>query len=157
MPMWNRSTKTPIPHYARSDPRNLDAARARLAIIRAQESSERLDPLCLSPEAYIKRREKAFVPVPVTAFLCGDPLPGRVAHARESVPPFLPPPRDARPLRAVKGFPSLPPSARGILALSFDGCRFPLGDPCAAGFHFCGEERLSGKPYCKPHKELCAR
>lgn len=151
--MWNRSTKTPIPHYARSDPRNLDAARARMAIIRAQESSERLDPLCLSPEAYIKRREKAFVLGPVTAFLCGDPLPGRVAHARESVHTFLPPPRDARPLRAGKGFPSLPPSARGILALSFDGCRFPLGDPRAAGFHFCGERRLPDKAYCETDRK----
>ncbi len=34
------------------------------------------------------------------------------------------------------------------------GCLWPQGDPGDPGFHFCGAESVSGKPYCEEH---CAR
>lgn len=30
-------------------------------------------------------------------------------------------------------------------------CRWPIGDPREAGFHFCGEKSVLGKPYCEAH------
>jgi GcrA cell cycle regulator len=32
-----------------------------------------------------------------------------------------------------------------------DDCRWPIGDPQAAGFHFCGKHKQSGHPYCEFH------
>jgi hypothetical protein len=41
-----------------------------------------------------------------------------------------------------------------LLELTDDTCRWPVGDPCAADFFFCGAPPLPGKPYCAAH---CAR
>jgi len=30
-------------------------------------------------------------------------------------------------------------------------CRWPLGDPAAGTFHFCGRNPKSGSPYCEAH------
>ena len=30
-------------------------------------------------------------------------------------------------------------------------CRWPIGDPRDADFHFCGATQLSGRPYCELH------
>ena len=30
-------------------------------------------------------------------------------------------------------------------------CRWPIGDPREAGFHFCGERQADGRPYCAQH------
>jgi GcrA cell cycle regulator len=30
-------------------------------------------------------------------------------------------------------------------------CRWPIGDPRHADFHFCGARRLVGRPYCDVH------
>ena len=32
-----------------------------------------------------------------------------------------------------------------------DDCRWPIGDPQSADFHFCGERKQSGHPYCETH------
>ena len=32
-----------------------------------------------------------------------------------------------------------------------DDCRWPIGDPQAAGFHFCGKRKQDGHPYCELH------
>jgi len=32
-----------------------------------------------------------------------------------------------------------------------DDCRWPIGDPQTAGFHFCGKRKLDGHPYCEFH------
>jgi hypothetical protein len=34
------------------------------------------------------------------------------------------------------------------------GCKFPVGDPHDADFHFCCAERLEGEPYCPAHQAL---
>jgi GcrA cell cycle regulator len=35
-----------------------------------------------------------------------------------------------------------------------DDCRWPIGDPQAEGFHFCGEHKQAGHPYCQHHVRL---
>ena len=30
-------------------------------------------------------------------------------------------------------------------------CAWPIGDPCNAGFHFCGERKVFGSSYCSKH------
>ncbi len=33
-------------------------------------------------------------------------------------------------------------------------CRWPIGDPRQAGFHFCGASQTAGRPYCIEHWAL---
>lgn len=39
----------------------------------------------------------------------------------------------------------------GLLGLSEDTCKWPIGDPLNPDFHFCGQHSLEGKPYCEFH------
>jgi GcrA cell cycle regulator len=32
-----------------------------------------------------------------------------------------------------------------------DDCRWPIGDPQVAGFHFCGKRKQDGHSYCEFH------
>ncbi|MGB0747970.1 MAG: GcrA family cell cycle regulator [Magnetospiraceae bacterium] len=41
-----------------------------------------------------------------------------------------------------------------LAALKPGMCCWPIGDPGAPDFHFCGGRAISGKPYCEEH---CAR
>ncbi|MGH6879467.1 GcrA family cell cycle regulator [Hypericibacter sp.] len=34
-------------------------------------------------------------------------------------------------------------------------CRYPIGDPRAAGFHFCEADRQFGSAYCSKHYAIC--
>jgi GcrA cell cycle regulator len=38
-----------------------------------------------------------------------------------------------------------------IQTLTQSSCRWPIGDPQAEDFHFCGHDRISGLPYCEFH------
>ena len=38
-----------------------------------------------------------------------------------------------------------------ILNLTENNCKWPIGDPAAEKFWFCGHESEPGKPYCKTH------
>lgn len=61
----------------------------------------------------------------------------------------------ARPLLAIVA--TLRPAPVGGVSLTdlqHDSCRFPIGDPKSAGFHFCGAEVHPGKPYCTSHCEI---
>jgi hypothetical protein len=33
-------------------------------------------------------------------------------------------------------------------------CRWPIGDPQHHDFHFCGEQKAEGDPYCAVHMRL---
>ena len=33
-------------------------------------------------------------------------------------------------------------------------CRWPIGDPRQAGFHFCGAKQVAGHPYCELHRSM---
>jgi GcrA cell cycle regulator len=102
------------------------------------------------------------------------PRPRRVARG-PTLPPLAPvapeagqPPVSARPVvpgslasaaaaainpgvesRAAPSASRAPrPFARSI------ACCWPLGEPGAPGFHFCGGEAIPGKPYCVEHAQL---
>lgn len=38
-----------------------------------------------------------------------------------------------------------------MTSLMPDDCRWPIGDPQLDGFHFCGERKQHGRPYCEAH------
>jgi len=38
-----------------------------------------------------------------------------------------------------------------VATLGTNDCRWPIGDPQMAGFHFCGEHASDGQPYCEKH------
>ena len=38
-----------------------------------------------------------------------------------------------------------------VLTISDRMCRWPIGDPAASEFHFCGRNPKSGSPYCEAH------
>lgn len=51
----------------------------------------------------------------------------------------------------------LPPARAWVSARAIEtlhGCKFPIGDPSKAGFHFCNRKRRVG-PYCAEHDALC--
>jgi GcrA cell cycle regulator len=40
---------------------------------------------------------------------------------------------------------------RSIQTLTECSCRWPIGDPQLADFHFCGKDKVMGLPYCEFH------
>jgi GcrA cell cycle regulator len=38
-----------------------------------------------------------------------------------------------------------------VLTISDRMCRWPIGDPSATEFHFCGRNPKTGSPYCEAH------
>lgn len=55
--------------------------------------------------------------------------------------PFVPAPEIVVPLNERKG----------VLELSENDCRWPIGDPQHADFHFCNGKKVHGLPYCEAH------
>jgi GcrA cell cycle regulator len=43
------------------------------------------------------------------------------------------------------------PKRKTLAALEQNDCRWPIGDPKEADFHFCGAAKLGGRPYCDLH------
>jgi GcrA cell cycle regulator len=51
-----------------------------------------------------------------------------------------------------KVFPPAPEHQRKTVAtLEEASCRWPIGDPQHADFHFCGADKVPGLPYCEAH------
>lgn len=44
-----------------------------------------------------------------------------------------------------------PEDRKGVLELTSADCKWPIGDPREADFHFCGGPRVPGLPYCEGH------
>ena len=44
-----------------------------------------------------------------------------------------------------------------VVELSNHACRWPIGHPGEAGFHFCGAQAAAGRPYCTSHCALAYR
>lgn len=38
-----------------------------------------------------------------------------------------------------------------LMDLKLNSCRWPIGEPKDADFHFCGKDTVTGKPYCPEH------
>jgi GcrA cell cycle regulator len=41
-----------------------------------------------------------------------------------------------------------------VANLEANDCRWPIGDPREFDFHFCGEAKLPGRPYCAIHWQM---
>ncbi len=41
-----------------------------------------------------------------------------------------------------------------LMALNDSMCKWPIGDPNAEGFHFCGHTSFNSLPYCEYHSRL---
>jgi GcrA cell cycle regulator len=78
----------------------------------------------------------------------------RTSAPRLSVPRAAPvaQPTSAQALRALANQPSA--KRLPMMALNSTTCRWPIGDPGDAEFHFCGENALDGKPYCSSHASI---
>lgn len=61
-------------------------------------------------------------------------------------------PKPARPKPAEAKQP--PAKIRSVVDLSAHTCRWPIGDPKEATFHFCGAPCIPGKPYCAEHAAI---
>lgn len=71
------------------------------------------------------------------------PAAPRLHHlrVREPEPPVV----EEEPLILEDG------SFVGVLAINDRMCRWPIGDPSADEFHFCGRNPKNGSPYCEAH------
>lgn len=69
-------------------------------------------------------------------------------------------PRARPPRGAAKALPELapaPPVAVTVATLTSLTCRWPIGDPFDAGFHFCGRTANESHPYCPHHLAIAHR
>ncbi len=55
--------------------------------------------------------------------------------------------------RPIESLPLPPTGTATILALGDRSCKWPVGDPLAADFHFCGKHAAPGVPYCVEHAQ----
>lgn len=46
------------------------------------------------------------------------------------------------------------PKNKTLADLEANDCRWPVGDPRHADFHFCGAQQVLGRPYCIQHWTL---
>jgi GcrA cell cycle regulator len=58
---------------------------------------------------------------------------------------------DAVPLPVVEELVIPLNERKTIQTLLECSCRWPIGDPQAADFHFCGKNKVAGLPYCEFH------
>ncbi len=70
--------------------------------------------------------------------------------------PTIAPTPEARPVAAKPTpMPPLRPVTRtAVRGVRFNPCCWPLGEPGTAGFRFCDEASLTGKPYCAEHAQI---
>ena len=84
------------------------------------------------------------------------------SHPRIEARKKLPPPRKAplpkvfapEPVETRQRYEELViPAAerKSIATLEGHHCRWPIGDPQHADFHFCGKDKVAGLPYCEFH------
>jgi GcrA cell cycle regulator len=57
----------------------------------------------------------------------------------------------AEPLPAVEEIVIPEKERKQLVDLEQNDCRWPIGDPKQAGFHFCGRRKVAGLSYCMDH------
>ena len=60
-------------------------------------------------------------------------------------------PLDAEPLPTMEELDIPMAERKSIQTLTECSCRWPIGDPQASDFHFCGKTKVTGLPYCEFH------
>src|SRR6478736_7987668 len=109
---------------------------APAAPVSVQPTSESASAPAAAPEA----------PMPVVRSIGPGGFQRQNPHEQQSPIPPAPPRRlvPAKPSADIAGKTSL-------LDLNERVCRWPMGHPGEADFHFCGEKVNPGFPYCVPH------
>jgi len=81
------------------------------------------------------RKQRPWEPLPVTT----SKAQGYIARLRPDhfVPQVFPPAAEHQ--------------RKTVETLEETSCRWPIGDPQHADFHFCGAEKVEGLPYCGAH------
>jgi GcrA cell cycle regulator len=85
--------------------------------------------------------------------LAGRASPSRAERPRVSVPKTHSPRAHVVPAPVVEEDPLTLADGNfaTVLTISDRMCRWPIGDPAANEFHFCGRSPKSGSPYCEAH------
>ena len=79
--------------------------------------------------------------------------PKAVQPAKEATPAAAPAPAPRRP--SVQMDPATWGEGRAtVTTIGANECKWPIGDPASADFHFCGQGAAGGKPYCAYHSSL---
>ena len=65
--------------------------------------------------------------------------------------------REAFPQARVEEIPIHDGRGCTLLELAQDRCRWPINDPGAENFRYCGNEAFAGVPYCTGHARLAYR
>ena len=82
-------------------------------------------------------------------------LSGRAAPAKPKAVQPDPEPAPAPRRPSVEMDPSTWGEARAtVTTIGANDCKWPIGDPASADFHFCGQGAAGGKPYCAYHSSL---
>ena len=86
-------------------------------------------------------------------------LSGRAAPAKPKAVKPDPAPEPARtpvrPRPSVQMDPATWGEGRAtVTTIGANDCKWPIGDPAGADFHFCGQGAAGGKPYCAYHSSL---
>jgi GcrA cell cycle regulator len=107
-----------------------------------------------------KRPAPVAAPRPTATFQQQRPAPAarpvsRTAPANSSKSDFEFEPLVASELPTAGNNVILPTSLRlGLTELTERTCKWPVGDPLADDFHFCGCDATEASPYCKFHAKL---
>jgi GcrA cell cycle regulator len=86
--------------------------------------------------------------------LAGRASPSRAERPRVSMSPKVPSLRSHQPPAPIVEEDPLQledGNFATVLTISDRMCRWPIGDPSASEFHFCGRSPKSGSPYCEAH------
>lgn len=86
----------------------------------------------------------------------GGRPPGRPRASAGGAPRFSSAPRPPRPAPAPRIVFEATPTAT-LITLAEHGCRWPIGDPDAPGFGFCGRLRTGCSAYCSGHASMATR
>lgn len=84
--------------------------------------------------------------------LSARPSPIRRVILRNAI--VRPPRAPVEPRHVQHAAPPPAPAQERVVELSNQTCKWPIGHPNEAGFHFCGERAIVGKPYCQSHTAL---
>ncbi len=85
--------------------------------------------------------------VAAAAAAAAAPVAATAVAAVVAAPPPPPAPRAATPRAAPKG----KPAKTSLLDLTEKVCKWPIGHPGDADFHFCGKGSQAPFPYCTEH------
>jgi len=86
--------------------------------------------------------------------LAGRASPSRAERPRVSMSPKAPSMRSHQPPAPIVEEDPLQledGNFATVLTISDRMCRWPIGDPSASEFHFCGRAPKAGSPYCEAH------